>query len=180
MQARQTQARRVDPTSASCYFSVMTAPREILNAAAIEAMPGVSKVHDLNPNAVRVAKALGAAAGLTNLGISLMTVLPGKEASEYHRHLFEEECYYLLEGRGEVTIDEVTSPVGPGDFLGFRADGAAHTLKNCGDEPLVFLLIRQNLVQDVCDYPRRNKRLYMNGAEEAFVNLADVIKLKTS
>lgn len=30
------------------------------------------------------------------------------------------------------------------------------------------------LEQDVCDYPRKKKRLYMNGAEDALVDLRDV------
>lgn len=40
------------------------------------------------------------------------------------------------------------------------------------------LSARVNLEQDVCDYPRKKKRLYMNGAEEALVDLADV-KMET-
>lgn len=150
---------------------------EILPAAAIAALPAHRKVHDLNPEAVRSAKFLGMAAGLTKLGFDLMTVLPGHEASEFHRHLYEEECYYILAGSGTIRIDDEHHPVGPGDFLGFRADGRAHTLSNTGSEPLVFLMARTKLEQDVCDYPDRNKRLYMNGDEEAFVALDAVIRL---
>ncbi|HYF62490.1 MAG TPA: cupin domain-containing protein [Herpetosiphonaceae bacterium] len=106
-----------------------------------------------------------------------MTVPPGREASEYHRHLYEEECYYILSGQGELVIDERACPVGTGDFLGFPANGRAHTLKTSGDAPLVFLAARHMLEQDVCDYPRQNMRMYMNGAEEAFVSLSDAIDL---
>lgn len=155
----------------------MTTPRELLKAEAIAAMAGKLKIHDLNDNAVRSTKFLGAVTGLVNLGFDLMTVLPGREASEYHRHLFEEECYYILGGSGEVVIDGVSHAVGAGDFLGFPANGLAHTLKNTGNEPLTFLAVRQMLVQDVCDYPRKNLRLYMNGTEEAFVKFDDVIGL---
>jgi uncharacterized cupin superfamily protein len=169
-------------SSPACVLDVLKEnpvnhPNELVTAAAIQAMPGQSKTHDLNPNAVRSAKFLGAAAGLKNLGFDLMTVLPGREASEYHRHLYEEECYYILAGNGEVVIDEQPYPVGPGDFLGFPANGRAHTLKNSGDVPLVFLAARHMLEQDVCDYPRQNTRLYMNGAEEAFVSFSDIIHL---
>ena len=157
----------------------MNSPRELLKAASIEAMQGKSKTHDLNPNAVRFTKSLGTAVGLTNLGFDLMTVMPGLEASEYHRHLHEEECYYIVAGHGEVVIGEKSHAIEIGDFLGFPANGVAHTLKNIGDEPLVFLAARQMLVQDVCDYPCQNKRLYMNGTEEAFVNMSDVVQLKT-
>jgi len=149
-------------------------PRELLKAAAIEAMPGQSKAHLLNPNAVRVAKSLGDAAGLTQLGFHLMTVLPGHESTEYHRHLFEEQCFYILSGRGEVVIDEQHYPMEPGDFLGFPRRGAAHTMINTGDQPLVFLTARTMLEQDVCDYPRQQKRLYMTGAEEALVDFSAI------
>jgi len=43
--------------------------RELVSAAAIQAMPGASKTHDLNQNAVRSAKFLGAAAGLKILAL---------------------------------------------------------------------------------------------------------------
>ena len=51
----------------------------------------------------------------------------------------------------------------------------AHTILNDGSEPLVLLSARVNLEQDVCDYPRKNKRLYMNEAEEALIDLQDVM-----
>lgn len=117
---------------------------------------------------------MGAATGLTDLGFHLMTVSPGRAYSEYHRHLYEEQCFFVLSGRGEATIDEKTYPIEPGDFLGFRKQGAAHTIVNSGEVPLVMLSARTNLEQDVCDYPRRGKRLYMNGAQEALVDLGAV------
>jgi uncharacterized cupin superfamily protein len=98
-----------------------------------------------------------------------MTVLPGHEASEYHRHLYEEECYYILAGEGQVRIGDERHSVRAGDFPGFKANGAPHVLLNSGAEPLVFLMARTNLELDVCDYPDRGRRLYMNGAEEALV-----------
>ncbi len=152
----------------------MSHPRELLKAAAIEAMEGQAKTHLLNPKAVRVAKSLGDAAGLTQLGFHLMTVMPGHESTEYHRHLFEEQCFYILSGRGEVVIDEQHYPIEPGDFLGFPRRGAAHIMVNTGDEPLVFLTARTLLEQDVCGYPRQHKRLYMTGSEEALVDFKEV------
>lgn len=154
----------------------MTPPRELLKAADIEAMEGQSKAHLLNPNAVRVAKSLGAATGLTQLGFHLMTVMPGQESTEYHRHLYEEQCFYILSGRGEVVIDEQRHALEPGDFAGFPRRGAAHTMVNTGDQPLVFLTARTLLEQDVCDYPRQQKRLYMTGSEEAVVEFSAIMR----
>lgn len=154
----------------------MTPPRELLKAADIEAMEGQTKAHLLNPNAVRVAKSLGDAAGLTQLGFHMMTVMPGHESTEYHRHLYEEQCFYILSGRGEVVIDEQRYALEPGDFAGFPRRGAAHTMVNTGDQPLVFLTARTLLEQDVCDYPRRQKRLYMTGSEEAVVDFSAIMR----
>jgi uncharacterized cupin superfamily protein len=152
----------------------MRHPTELLKAADIAAMEGKSKAHLLNPDAIRVSRSLGGATGLTNLGFHMMTVMPGREYAEYHRHLYEEQCFYILAGRGEAIIEEQHHAIGPGDFLGFPKKGAAHTIVNTGDEPLVMLSARVNLEQDVCDYPRKKKRLYMNGTEEALVDLHDV------
>jgi uncharacterized cupin superfamily protein len=154
----------------------MPYPKEFVSSAAIAAMPWQEKTHLLNSNAVRLAKSLGAASGLTQLGFHVMTVMPGHEYSEYHRHLYEEQCFYILSGRGEALIDEQKIPVGPGDFLGFPRNGVAHTIANNGDEPLVFLAARTMLEQDVCDYPHKNKRLYMTGPEEALVDLSDIMR----
>lgn len=154
----------------------MTPPRELLKAADIEAMEGQTKAHLLNPNAVRVAKSLGAATGLTQLGFHLMTVMPGHESTEYHRHLYEEQCFYILSGRGEVVIDEQRYALERGDFAGFPRRGAAHTMVNTGDQPLVFLTARTLLEQDVCDYPRQQKRLYMTGSEEAVVEFSAIMR----
>ena len=152
----------------------MPTPKELLPAVAIAAMPGHTKVHLLNPEAIRSTKSLGSATGLTSLGFQHYTLLPGRAYSEYHRHLYEEQCFYILSGRGVVTIDERDYTVAAGDFLGFPKNGVAHTIANNGDEPLVFLSARTNLEQDVCDYPRLKKRLYMNGAQEAVVDFADI------
>jgi len=152
----------------------MTNPAELLKAAEIAGMTGKRKVHLLNPEAVRVGKSLGSITGLTDLGVQLMTVMPGREYAEYHRHLYEEQCFYILSGRGEAIIDEKPYGIEVGDFLGFPKNGAAHTILNNGDEPLVFLCARVNLEQDVCDYPRKRKRLYINGAQEALVDFDNI------
>jgi uncharacterized cupin superfamily protein len=141
----------------------MPRPRELLKAADIEAMAPVVNVHGLNPNAVRHRKSLGEATGLTRLGVHRIELMPGRDSSEYHFHHYEEECVYVLAGRGRALIGEQAHDVGPGDFLGFARNGPAHVLTNTGDEPLVLLVAGQRLAQDICDYPHRRKRLYMHG-----------------
>lgn len=146
-------------------------PYELLTAADIEAMTATISVHDLNPNAIRHKKSVGDAVGLTQIGALIITIMPGHESSEYHRHLYEEECLYILSGHGEATIGDQVSSVAAGDFLGFARGGPAHVLTNTGNEPLVFFVVGQRLEHDVCDYPRKGVRLYIAGKSEAYVDL---------
>lgn len=152
----------------------MNTPRELLKASAIEAMPAQRNVHSLNPKAVRLRKSLGDATGLSQFGFHMVTLMPGHESSEYHRHLYEEECVYVLSGQGEADIGEERCPIAAGDFMGFPRRGPAHVLRNTGEEPLVLLVAGQRLAQDVCDYPRLGKRLYINGDHEDLVAVEHV------
>ncbi len=133
-----------------------------LSAKAIAAMDGLAKTHFLNENAKRINKSLGDATGLTNLGIHLIEVEPGHETTEFHVHYYEEEAVYVLSGTATAEIGDEEIAIGPGDFIGYRKGGLAHTIRNSGTETLKCLVIGQRLAQDVADYPRRGKRIYRN------------------
>jgi uncharacterized cupin superfamily protein len=149
-------------------------PRELLKAADIEAMEATVSVHTLNPNGVRHRKSLGDATGLNHIGVHQVTLMPGHDSSEYHRHLYEEECVYVLSGRGSALIDGHSHEIGEGDFLGFARNGPPHVVTNTGKAPLVLLVMGQRLEQDVCDYPHRGLRLYINGKQEDLVDLGAI------
>lgn len=149
----------------------MKQPRELLRAADIEAMSATRSTHSLNPNAIRLRKPVGDVVGLTQLGAHIITLMPGHDSSEYHRHLYEEECVYILSGQGEALIDDQGHSVSAGDFLGFSRRGVAHVLTNTGNEPLVFFVVGQRLEQDVCDYPHKKVRLYVAGKDEVYTEL---------
>ena len=55
-----------------------------------------------------------------------------------HYHGRAEEIYYILQGRGEMTLAEETRPVGPDDVV-YIAPGKVHSLKRAGEEDLVIL-----------------------------------------
>lgn len=132
----------------------------IVTRAEIEAMEGLQKTHYLNPAAQRVNKSLGDLTGLTGFGFHIIEVPPGKESTEYHVHFYEDECVYILEGSGVVTIGDVDTEVGEGDFVGYRKGGAAHTMRNVGNDILRCIVVGERLPHDVGDYPRLGKRLY--------------------
>jgi uncharacterized cupin superfamily protein len=134
----------------------------IVTSKEIEAYEGVEKRHFLNDNARRRNKSLGDLTGLTAIGFHIVEVPPGHESTESHVHYFEEECVYILEGEGQATIGESTYTVGAGDFIGYRAGGAAHKLENSGAELLRCIVVGQRLDHDVADYPRLRKRIFRN------------------
>ena len=147
----------------------------LITAAEIDAMEGLAKVHFRNPNAQRINKSLGDATGLTGLGIHLIEVAPGHETTEYHVHHYEDEAVYILSGTGTASIGDDDHPIGPGDFIGYRAGGLAHTIVNSGSDTLRILVMGQRLAHDVGDYPRQGKRLYRNAGQPwALVDHADI------
>ena len=101
----------------------------------------------------------------------LIEVEPGRETTEYHRHHHEDECVYILSGRGRATIGGEDHPVKAGDFIGYRKGGLAHMITNTGDEVLRCLVIGERLAHDVADYPRLEKRIYRHAGLKA--NLVD-------
>lgn len=147
-----------------------------LDAAQIAATEGRRKVHFLNDEAVRRNISLGDMTGLSGIGVHLVEVEPGFLSTELHAHHHEEEAVYILSGTGTARIGEEDRPVGPGDFIGYRAGGLAHTIRNTGAEVLRMLVVGQRLAQDVADYPRLGKRLYRQGsAGWNLVDHADIV-----
>jgi len=147
-----------------------------LSADAIAKIEGVRRVHALNSAAIRIDKSIGDEAGLKNIGIHLITIAPGDKSTEFHLHKYEDEALYVLSGHGTEIMGDVKQRIGPGDFIGFPADGVAHETVNDGTEPLVCLVIGQRLAQDVVDYPRKGKRLYRNSGQRDMVDIAQIDK----
>ena len=134
----------------------------LLRAADIAAMEGLRKAHFLNPGAKRVNKSLGDLTGLTGFGFHIIEVEPGDETTEHHVHHYEDECVYVLAGQATAVIGEEEHAIGPGDFIGYRKGGLAHSIRNTGAETLRCIVVGERLAHDVGDYPRKGKRIYRN------------------
>ena len=149
----------------------------LLRKADIDAFEGTPKTHFLNPDAQRINKSLGDHTGLNNIGFHLIEIAPGKYSTEFHRHYHEEECTYVLSGRGVVTIGTETAEISAGDFIGYRAGGEAPTMQCTGDQPLRCIVVGQRLDHDVGDYPNKNKRIYRQAKMPW--NLVDLDSIET-
>lgn len=140
----------------------MRMDKYIVTRQEIEEYPGIEKIHFLNDNARRINKSLGDLTGLTGIGFHIIEVQPGHESTELHRHYYEDECVYILEGEAEATIGDQKYVVEAGDFIGYRAGGEAHSLKNTGSTVLKCIVVGQRIDHDVADYPNQKKRIYRN------------------
>lgn len=66
--------------------------------------------------------------------------LPPGAVSGEHRHTRTEEVYFLLSGEGELVVDGIAHPVGPGSLL-LTGIGTVHGLRNTGTTDLDWLVI---------------------------------------
>ncbi len=149
----------------------------LIKADTIDQMAEAPFVHPLNEKAVRQTRTLSEATGMTNLGVHLVRVEPGAETTEYHLHHCEEEFLYILSGTGTAEIDGEAFEVGAGDFLGFAARGPAHTMRNDGEEDLVYLMAGERRSGDLVDYPRAGKRLMKSAGKREFTDLPEGLRV---
>lgn len=85
---------------------------------------------------------LGDAAGLTQFGVSLVTLEPGSWSSQRHWHEKEDEFVYVLEGELVLVMDEGEEVVRAGDCAGFRAGVRnGHVFQNRSDRPARLLVV---------------------------------------
>lgn len=146
----------------------------LLTADDIKGLDGKIISHFLNPNAIRFNQSLGDAVGMQNMGVHIIHVEPGHDSTEFHKHLYEEECIYILSGTGKLTLDEDIYQVNKGDFIGLPANQVAHQLSNNGEETLTCLVMGQRLKHDVADYPDKKKRIYRHNGEAEVVKHNDI------
>jgi uncharacterized cupin superfamily protein len=117
--------------------------------------------HPFNPASEMQLVPLADAAGMTQVGAHLIRIPPGKESFIPHAHSVSEEFVFILEGVGEMVLDGVGHPVGPGDFVGFPIDGVVHSLKSKGPGDLVYLTAGRRVAVEVADMPTIGKTMVL-------------------
>lgn len=102
----------------------------------------------------REKRALGDALGLTQIGVNLTTLFPGKESSIRHHHTHEDELVYMLEGEVILRTDEGEQVLTAGMCAGFPAGSTnGHQLVNRSDQPARYLEISNRNGADQAEYP---------------------------
>jgi uncharacterized cupin superfamily protein len=84
---------------------------------------------------------LGAAAGLTQMGVNLVRLAPGAWSSQRHWHAHEDEFVYMLAGELVLVTDDGEEILVAGDCAGFPAgERNGHCLQNRSADDAVFLV----------------------------------------
>lgn len=88
------------------------------------------------------------------LGASVDTVPPGKQACPYHFHYAQEEMFVILEGEGTLRVAGELLPVTAGDVITIPAGrDFPHHLLNTGTSDLKYLSISTMQRPEICEYP---------------------------
>ena len=81
-------------------------------------------------------------ATLDELEVHVTTLPPGEAPHPPHKHP-DEEIIIIKEGTVEAIVNGESRRLGPGSVI-FQAAGQLHTLKNVGDVPAVYHVIKWN------------------------------------
>jgi len=72
--------------------------------------------------------------------VKQLVVKPGQRLS-YQMHQKRKEHWFIVSGRGLVTLNDEDAPVGAGDSVDVGLE-MKHRIQNIGDEPLVFIEVQ--------------------------------------
>jgi uncharacterized cupin superfamily protein len=112
----------------------------------------------------RLRRAVGDAAGLTDLGVNVLQLAPGAWSSQRHWHSAEDEFVWVLEGQVVLVTDDGEEILNPGDCVGFKAgEHNGHHLQNRSAQPARLLEIGSRRRSDVVDYPDVDLRATESG-----------------
>jgi uncharacterized cupin superfamily protein len=100
-------------------------------------------------------KKLGDAVGLTDFGVNLVRLPPGKWSSQRHWHTAEDEFVLVLEGEVVAVENDGDHVLKAGDCIGWKAGVAnGHCLQNRSGAEAVYLEVGSRRPDtDGCDYP---------------------------
>jgi uncharacterized cupin superfamily protein len=103
---------------------------------------------------------LAPAAGLTDFGVSHVTLKPGAWSSQRHWHEGEDEFLVMIAGEAVLVDDTGETVLRPGDCAAFpKGDGNGHVLQNRSDADCVLIAVGRPSDTD-CHYPDIDMHLF--------------------
>lgn len=105
------------------------------------------------PVAGRWYRRLAPPGGLSDYGVSHVTLEPGAWSSQRHWHEGEDEFVVILAGEAVLVDDSGETVMRAGDCAAFpKGDGNGHVLQNRSDADCVFVAVGRPAASD-CHYP---------------------------
>ena len=96
---------------------------------------------------------LAPAGGISDFGVSHVTLEPGAWSSQRHWHEGEDEFVVMLSVEAVLVDDSGETMMCPGDVAAFpKGDGNGHVLQNRSDAACVFIAVGRPAETD-CHYP---------------------------
>lgn len=113
---------------------------------------------------------LAPASGLTDFGVSHVTLKPGAWSAQRHWHVGEDEFVVMLAGEAMLVDDSGETPLRAGDCAAFpKNDGNGHCLVNRSNADCVYIAVGKPAESD-CHYPDIDMHLF---AENGFQTRKD-------
>ena len=114
----------------------------------------------------RLCRRLGPVSGLSDFGVSQVTLEPGGISSQRHWHEGEDEFVVMLDGEAVLEEEGAETVMRAGDCAAFpKAVPNGHRLVNRSDSRCVFIAIGRFAASD-CHYPDID--LHLDGATSRF------------
>jgi len=146
----------------------------VLTKSNIENTPATKHVHQFNDNAIRHTVSLSDIVSLTKFGLHLVRVESGDETTQHHYHENSDEFIYMLSGELSLHYGDEVYQLHAGDFVGFPAHGAAHSMRNNSDTDATYLIGGNRPAFDICNYPDIKRRMYIIHGKKEFVDLENL------
>jgi len=106
---------------------------------------------------------LAPASGISDFGVSHVTLEPGAWSSQRHWHEGEDEFVVMLSGEAVLVDDSGETMMRPGDVAAFpKGDGNGHVLQNRSNAACVFIAVGRPAETD-CHYPDIDMHLPAGG-----------------
>lgn len=116
---------------------------------------------------------IGAASGLTEIGVSRVTLQPGAWSSQRHWHEGLDEFMVMLEGEAVLVEDGGETVLRSGDCASWPKDVAnGHHLINRSDRPCSFIVIDNRRGEGDCHYPDID--LHYDAQADRYVHKSDL------
>lgn len=146
----------------------------VLTKSDIDSTTEAEHVHQFNEQAIRHTVSLSDIVGLTKFGLHLVRVEAGDETTTHHYHEESDEFIYVLSGELSLRYGDEHYELSAGDFVGFPAHGAPHSMRNESDADATYLMGGSRPDIDITLYPEINRKMYTIHGKKEYVNLGEV------